>query len=406
MNRCSMRRTTPPRCFTLFGLLVTTGALVGCSHPPAAAPPQPPTVTVSQPIQRNVTDYQEYTGRTAAVESVHITAQVTGYLDKINFQDGDEVKQDAVLYKIDPRTYQAALNQATANLNQAKAHRESQADVLKRDQVSPEATPKATLIQDQANFAEAEASVGSASAARDAAQLNVDFTSVKSPIAGQVGRTLITKGNLVVANQTALTTVVSLDPTYAYFDVDEPTVEQVRQLIREGKLPSAREEGKKIPVYLGLTSEKGFPHAGSVDFINNQVTGSTATLQVRGVFANPKPAVGPRVLTPGQFVRIRLPIGPAYSALLVVGAAIGTDQDLKYIYVLNDKNEVERRAVTLGTQQGGLTVVSKGLKADDRVVVNGLQHVRAGMTVKPNVVPMPDPGAEDTTQAAPDATTK
>jgi RND family efflux transporter MFP subunit len=401
-----MRRTIPPRPLTTCGFLAVVAALAGCSQPPAAAPPQPIAVPVSQPIRRDVTDYEEYTGRTAAVESVQITAQVTGYLDKINFQDGEEVKKDAVLYKIDPRTYQAALNQTTANLNQAKAHRESQADVLKRDQVSPEATPKATLIQDQANFAEAEAAVGSASALRDAAQLNVDFTSVTSPIAGQIGRTLITKGNLVVANQTALTTVVSLDPMYAYFDVDEPTVERVRQLIREGKLPSAREEGKKIPVYLGLTSEQNFPHEGNVDFINNQVNASTATLQLRGVFANPKPHVGPRVLTPGQFVRIRLPIGPAYPALLVVGAAIVTDQDLKYVYVLNDKNEVERRDVTLGTQQGGLTVVAKGLNPDDRVVVNGLQHVRAGMAVKPNVVNMPEPGSEDAAQAATDATAK
>jgi RND family efflux transporter MFP subunit len=193
---------------------------------------------------------------------------------------------------------------------------------------------------------------------------------------------------------------------YAYFDVDEPTVERVRQLIREGKLPSSREEGKKIPVYLGLTSEQDFPHEGSVDFINNQVTGSTGTLQVRGVFANPKPSVGPRVLTPGQFVRIRLPIGLAYSALLVVGAAVGNDQDLKYLYVLNDKNEVERRNVTLGTQQGGLMVVSKGLKPGDRVVVNGLQHVRVGMAVNPKLVTMPNPGAEDPTQAPPSATTK
>ena len=311
-----MQRITPPRLFMTCGCLGVVAALAGCYQPPAAAPPQPIAVTVSQPIHRDVTDYEEYTGRTAAVESVQIMAQVTGYLDKINFQDGEEVKQEAVLYKIDPRTYQAALNQATANLNQAKAHRESQLDTLKRDQVSPEATPKATLIQDQANFAEAEASVGSASAARDAAQLNVDFTNVTSPIAGQIGRTLITKGNLVVANQTALTNVVSLDPMYAYFDVDEPTVERVRQLIREGKLPSAREEGKKIPVYLGLTSEQNFPHEGNVDFISNQVNASTATLQLRGVFANPKPRVGPRILTPGQFVRIRLPIGPAYPALL------------------------------------------------------------------------------------------
>jgi RND family efflux transporter MFP subunit len=390
-----MRRNIPsPRRLALFGLLLAAlAAPTGCTRPPSAGSPPPPDVTVSLPIQRNVTDNEEYTGRTAAVESVQILAQVTGYLDKINFQDGEEIKQGAELYKIDPRTYQAALNQVEANLRQAKAHRDSQVDVLKRDQVSPEATPKATLIQDQAALAEAEAAVGSATAAREAAQLNVNFTSVTSPISGQIGRTLITRGNLVIANQTALTTVVSLDPVYAYFDVDEPTVEHVRQLIREGKLPSSREQGKKIPVYLGLTSEQEFPHEGYVDFINNQVNASTATLQLRGVFANPKPSVGPRVLTPGQFVRIQLPIGPAYSALLVVGAAIGNDQDLKYVYVLNDKNEVERRDVTLGTQQGGLTVVSKGLNPEDHVVVNGLQHVRVGMAVNPNLVTMPEPGA-------------
>ncbi len=392
----STRRFALPWLF-----LVACAVTAGCAHQPEGPPPPPPTVTVSYPIRREVTNSEEYTGRSAAVESVQVMAEVTGYLDKINFQDGAEVKQDEVLYKIDPRTYQAALNQAQANLRQAQVHRQSLADTLARDRASPAATPEATLIQDQDNLAEADAAVVAATAARDAAQLNVNFTDVKSPISGQIGRTLLTVGNLVIANQTVLSTVVSLDPMYAYFDVDEPTVEHIRQLIREGKLPAAREQGKKIPVYLGLGSEQGYPHEGYVDFINNQVNPSTATLQLRGVFANPKPTVGPRLLSPGQFVRIRLPIGSPYPALLVVGAAIGTDQNLKYVYVLNDKNEVERRDVTLGTQQDGLTVVAKGLNAGDRVVVNGLQHVRPGMTVKANLVKMPEPAAEGETGQAP-----
>ena len=178
---------------------------------------------------------------------------------------------------------------------------------------------------------------------------------------------------------------------YAYFDVDELTVLKVRQLIREGKLPSARERGAHVPVFLELDNEENYPHEGYVDFVNNEVSPGTATLQLRGVFANPAPSVGPRVLAPGQFVRIRITVSPSYSALLVTEGAVGTDQNLKFLYVLDEQNKVVRRDVTLGTEHDGLQVIAKALEANERVIVSGIQHVKPGTVVNPKVVPMPIP---------------
>lgn len=196
-----------------------------------------------------------------------------------------------------------------------------------------------------------------------------------------------------MADQTVLTTVVSQNPMYVYFDVDEQTVLTVQELIRQGKFKSAREKGVHVPVYIGLANEKGFPHEGYVDFINNQVTPSTATLQIRAVFKNPSPRVGPRLLSPGQFVRVRVAIGPPYDALLVIQSAIGTDQDLRFLYILNERNEVERRIVKLGNEQDGLQVV-RGLRPRERVVISGLQKLHPGMVVEPRLVAMPKPNPD------------
>ncbi len=223
-----------------------------------------------------------------------------------------------------------------------------------------------------------------------------------APISGLIGRTFITPGNLVMADQTVLTTIVSQDPIYVYFDVDEPTVLRVQQLIREGKYKSARDQGVRVPVYLGLTNEQGYPHEGYVDFINNQVSPTTGTLQIRGVFENPKPPTGPRLLSAGLFVRVRVAVSAPYQALLVTQAAVGTDQNLKYLYVLDDKNTVVRRDVQLGApQQNDLQVIKSSLNANDRVVVNGTQHVRPGVVVNPKLVPMPVPSQTGQPAAAP-----
>jgi multidrug efflux system membrane fusion protein len=382
-------------------VLVACAGLAGCRHEGSqqSGPPPPPNVTVSLPIQREITDYAEYTGRTAAVDSVEVRARVSGYLQKINFKEGSEVKKGDVLYEIDPRPYEAALKQAQAQvaLNQAQlAYQEAVYQRNERLLKNGNAVDVETVQQSKAQRDTTKAQLEAAQAAVDTAQLNLDWTKVTSPINGLIGRTIMTLGNLVVADQTLLTTVVSQDPMYAYFDVDEPTVLRVQQLIREGKYKS-REEGVKVPVYLGLTTEEGFPHEGYVDFVNNQVVAGTGTLPVRGVFANPKPPTGPRLLSPGLFVRVRVAVSAPYQALLVTLGAVQTDQNLKYVYVVNDQNKVERRDVRLGpVQDNDLQVITAGLKPEDHVVVNGTQHVQPGVRVTPKLVPMPVPSQSGT----------
>jgi RND family efflux transporter MFP subunit len=381
-------------CRSGWGIALGVGlCLAGCARTPPSGPEtEPPPVTVSYPLERDITDYGEYPGRVAAVDSVQVRARVSGYLEKIHFRDGTEVKQGDVLYEIDPRPYAAALRQAKAQVDLYQAQLKYNQAVYERNQRlmnAGQAVDVETVQQSLAQRDTTRAQLEAAQASVQQAQLNLDWTKVRAEIGGLIGRTLITRGNLVTADQTLLTTLVSQDPMYAYFEVDEPTALHVRALIRAGKFKSAREPGNRVPVYLSLSNEEGFPHEGYLDFINNQVTTSTGTLQLRGVFANPMPSIGPRVLAAGLFGRIRVPISAAYRAVLVTQAAVGTDQNLKFVYVVSEHNRVESRDVQLGTQQGSLWVVQSGLTVNERVVVNGLQHVRPGIEVKPRLVPMP-----------------
>jgi RND family efflux transporter MFP subunit len=409
------------------GLLLAAGAgLVGCSGPNEAAPGGPPPVTVSIPLERDVTDYQDFTGRTDAIDSVQVRARVTGYLDKINFQEGAEVKQGEVLYEIDPRPYVAQLDQDKADLVNKKATVAQKEAVYQRTATlvrNRAATPEDYDVQ-KGDYDIARAAVGQAEAKVRASQLNVDWTRVTAPISGRLSRTLITRGNLVAADNTVLTTIVSMDPMYGYFDVDEHTMLRVKQLIREGKFRSARTRwqdgaliaastaglmasawgeapllaaaslypGKQyllIPVFLRVANETDFTHQGSLDFVNNRIDPSTGTLQVRGLFPNPKPPVGDRLLAPSMFVRIRVPIGVSHKALLVSERALGADQGLKFVYVVNARNEVVRREVKVGQQQDGLREITDGLKANERVIVSGLQRVQPGAVVEAKLVDMP-----------------
>jgi RND family efflux transporter MFP subunit len=376
----------------LFGICFN---LTGCSSSPPEAPGTlRPTVTVSYPLQRQVRDYEEYTGRTAAIESVQIRARVNGYLEKINFQEGAEVKEGAVLYEIDPRPYKAVLDQAEAQVRLQEANLKFQEAEYKRTSnllragraASQEDVEKTLAARDTAR-----ASVNAAKANVEQARLNLEFTKVLAPVSGLLSRALITRGNLVVADQTLLTTIVSMDPMYAYFDVDEQTMLHVQQLIRQGKVKSAREPGVKVPVLLGLASEHGFPQEGYVDFVNNQVDPSTGTLQIRGIFPNPKPPVGGRLLTPGLFVRIRVAIGTPYQAILINERALGSDQDVKYVYVVNNQDQVVRRDLKLGSDQDGLRVIAEGLTPNERVIVSGIQRVLPGIVVTPKLEDMPIP---------------
>ncbi|SRR5579885_3039179 len=377
--------------------LLPAALLLGCHRgqaPPPAA--EPTTIPVSQPVERDVTDYVDFTGRTDAVNSVGIRPRVTGYLVNIPFKEGTEVKKNDVLFEIDPRPYQAQLDQAQAQvtLNQASLKLAQATLERVRPLVSTGAASQQEYDEDVAAVQEAQARIKASQAAVEVYKLNLEFCKVSSPIDGMVSRTYYTVGNLVTQDQTLLTTVVSLDPMYAYFDMDEPTLLSIRRAINEGriKVPSDRSD---IPILMGLQGEDGFPHPGKFNFINNVVNPSTGTIAVRGVFPNPKPENGARLLTPGMFVRIRLPIGQPHPALLVIDRAVGSDQGLKFVYVVDKDNKVQYRRVSTGPlQDDGLRVIESGLQKDDWVITGGLLQVRPRMEVQPDQVPMPTLAAQ------------
>lgn len=378
----NLANITISRALAASSVTLAFALVVGCSRPAAEPPVRvAPVVTVSHPVEMEVVDNYYFEGYTAAVSSVDVRARVTGYLSKIYFQDGEEVKEGAPLFLIDPRPYQATLDQAKAELARSQA-------LLKRldsDLARAESLlPKRTISQQEydkvaAERNEAAADVKAKEAAVEQANLNLHFAAIKAPISGRISRRLVTEGNLVAANETLLTTIVSLDPIYAYFDVDEPTVLKVQQLIREGKIQSARQGTVKVK--LALDIDKGFPYEGTIDFIENRIDPSTGTLKIRAVFPNPKLA-----LSPGLHARIEFPLGQPYKALAINERAIGAAQGRKFVFVVNEDNKVVERPVTLGVQKDHMRVVLDGLTPTDRVIVNGLQRVRPGVTVEPQVV--------------------
>jgi RND family efflux transporter MFP subunit len=378
-----------------FVLLALGLGLAGCVRAPSAAPEAAPTpVTVSRPVERDVTDHADFTGRTAAVDSVEVRARVWGYLDRVNFKEGALVKKGDVLFEIDPRVYRADLERAEGTVAQYDARvRRLERDYRRvKNLLARGAVGQEEYDRYEADYREAAANLDVARANRDLAALNMDYTKVTAPVSGRVSRYVVTVGNLIQSGDqnggTLLTTIVSVDPMYVYFDMDERTVLRVRQLIREGKASSARET--EWPVWLGLATEEGFPHRGTINFEDNQVNPKTGTLRVRGVFPNKD-----EVLSPGLFARVRVPIGRAHRALLVADRAIDTDQGQKVLYVVNEKNEVAARAVRLGALHHGLREVAEGLKAGERVIVGGLQQVRPGVAVEPKLVDMTTSRARD-----------
>jgi len=370
-------------------------ALCGCEKASAAtlAPPKPPEVTISQVVERSVVDYEEFTGRMAAVESVDVRARVRGYLKSVNFTDGQEVKAGMLLFEIDPRTFEAELKAAEGQKAQWIAKREkAKADVSRYESLVPTGAASAQdLDRSRAEEGEAVAAIQSSDAAIERAKLDLEFSKITAPIDGQAGRAMITKGNLVEGGpgqDAQLTTIESIDPIYVYFDVDERTAVEFRErhlaeVPERNSLPSIKD--LKIPIFLGLASEDGFPHEGVIDFANNQVDPNTGTIQVRGRLDNSK-----RMFKPGMFARVRIPFSDPYNALLVSDLAIGTDQGQKYVLAVNDQSIVERRFVKPGAlQDDGLRVITGGLKSGEWVVVNGLQRARSGKPVTPQKAEMP-----------------
>lgn len=382
-----------PRCpvrLRLFasGLL----AALGCAPPPAAPPPPVGAkVPVSRPVQRQVTETVEYTGRTDAVESVGVRARVTGYLTQAPFKEGAEVNKGDLLFEVDPRPYKAQLDQAESQVGVAESQLALARNTLDRTRASGASLSQQEADQAKAAADTAAAQVRAAKATAEVYRLNTEYTKVVAPIAGEVSRYYFTAGNLVSQDQTLLTTVVSVDPMYVYFDMDERTLLRINAAVNDGRIkpPSAG----TAPVQLGLDGEEGYPHSGTINFLNNVVNPSSGTVALRGVFANPKPPNGRRLFKPGMFARVRLPLGGPRAALLVLDRAVGSDQGLKYVYVVDAQSKVQYRRVTTGAlEDDGLRVIETGLRPDDRVVVGALQQLRPKAEVVTEDVPMPSAG--------------
>lgn len=365
-----------PHFLLVLGLSALLLAACDGNKPKAVTPP-PPAVTVEAALSKEVTEWDEYTGRLQAVESVQIRARVAGYLNEVRFKEGALVKKDEVLFVIDPRPYQAEVERAESAVAQARAQLTQADGELKRAQGLIKSR---SISQEQYetrinNAAAAAAGVRVAEAQAAQAKLSLEFTEVKSPVDGRVGRALISVGNLVSADSSLLTTVVSLDPIHAYFDADENAMLKYMEMARSGARPSARDT--EVPLRLALANEQGFPHEGVIDFVDNAVDPVTGTLRARGRFSNAS-----KYFTPGMFARVQVRGSLPYQAVLTQDLAIGFDQSQKYVLVVNSQSVAEYRAVTTGPLIDGLRVIRTGLKAGENVIVNGLQRVRPGVTVK------------------------
>lgn len=383
-------------------------------------------VFVAEPVVKEIVEWDEYVGRFEAVELVDVRARVSGYLMSIHFNEGDLVREQQLLFVIDPRPYQAALNQANADLNEAKATvKQSDASLLQiqaqrresvarldlarvraeraralseRNVISAEerdmretALVQATADVDantaqveaaQAAIATSNARVDTAQATVELAELNLEYTKVRSPIAGRVSSRFVTVGNLIsggTAESTLLTNIVSLDPIHCVFDADEQAFLKYTRLAKEGSRRSSRDV--KNPVYVALADEtNGYPHIGHMDFVDNRLDPNTGTMRGRAIFRNPD-----RVLTPGLFARLRLPGSGVYQAVLIPDSAIGSDQAEKFVLVVEPGNKVRRQSVKLGPRSHGLRIVREGLKGNEQIIVRGIQRIRPGIEVTTEV---------------------
>ncbi|MFD0725066.1 efflux RND transporter periplasmic adaptor subunit [Lysobacter brunescens] len=376
MNLRSQARTGTRFPLSTLLLGAAIAVVVSACSSEAAAPhgaPPPPEVSVAQVLQRDVTQWNDVTGRVAAVESVELRPRVSGYIERVSYREGDEVRKGQLLFVIDPRPYRAALAQAEANLERARseARLARSQDARAQALVDARAISREEFDTRKAATAQGNAAVRAAEAAVASARLDLQFTEVRSPIDGRAGRAMVTTGNLAQADGTLLTTVVSLDPVHVYFESDE------QAFLRDGTASRSR-------VRVGLADESGHPHAGIVDFVDNQVDPATGTIRARAVLANPD-----RRFTPGLFARVQLEGDARTKALLIDDKAVLTDQDRKYVYVLGKGNQAMRKDVVLGRTIDGLRVIESGLSAQDTVIVNGVQKVFfPGMPVVPKKVAM------------------
>jgi multidrug efflux system membrane fusion protein len=378
----------------LLGYLILPCVLViGCGRGQRAGQegPPPPVVSVSHPVARDVTDWDEYTGRLVAVDAVELRARVNGYVQDAPYAEGAIVERGQLLFVIDERPYKAELERAQGALADAQARQHyASAEFARIEPLRKEgAVSEQEFLQSRQALEGANAAVQSQQAAVESARLNLEWCRVTAPVAGRAGRKLVTPGNLVsggsaVGGQsTLLTTITSVDPMYCYVDVDERSVRRYQRLIREGSRPSARTS--RLPAQLALTDENEFQHAGYIDFVDNQINPNTGTISVRGVFPNQD-----RQLLPGFFARLRIPGRGPYHALLVPDEAIGTNLAQRFVLVVDDQDVVQLLPVAPGTIHDGLRAV-EGINPNDRVIVNGAINVRAGMKVRPQETPIRAP---------------
>jgi len=377
---------------TVFSSLFISAAialtLAGCARNEAAesasaAAAAPPQVSVAQVLQRRVNEFDEFTGRFQAVDRVEVRPRVSGYISSINFVEGKEVTKGEVLFVIDPRPYEAEYKRAKAQLEQArsqlslaKSERERAAKLVQSHAISQEEFDTRTAGNEQAS-----ANVDAAAAALDSAELNLTFTRVTAPISGRISKAEVTTGNLVTAGQTMLTTLVSLDPIYVTFDDDEQGYLKYMKQTRNSSHAGGNDANNTVLV--GLADENGYPHKGEMVFVDNELDPSTGTIRGRAKLDNHE-----RLFTPGLFARVKLLGRETYSALLINDSAVGTDQNVKYVFVVGSDNKVQYRPVNLGPIVDGLRVVRHGLSAGETIVVNGLQRVRPGVAITPERVAM------------------
>jgi multidrug efflux system membrane fusion protein len=376
-----MEQSLKPFRFPLAALAVAV--LTACGHASDAAPaPGAPQVTVAQVIEQPITEWDEVTARLEAPETVEVRPRVSGQIDLVAFTDGALVKKGDLLFQIDPRPYEHEVHRIEAQLQQARAALVRSGNEAQRGQrlLSSNAISAELADTRTTTAQEAKAGVDAIQAQLDLAKLNLSFTRVTAPITGRVSRAEITAGNIVTADVSALTSVVSTDKVYAYFDADERVFLKYSQLARQGQ------RGNTTPVYMGLSNEEGNSHQGQMNFVDNQVNPKTGTIRGRAVFDNTDGQY-----TPGLYARLKLVGSASYSGVLIKDDAVGTDLGKKFVLVVGQDNKAVYRSVDLGPKHEGLRIVRSGLQKDDRIVINGLQRVRPGAVVEAQEAPMASP---------------
>ena len=391
----------PPRAAVLALLGLTAGAPLllsacspGAAQAAASQAPTAPQVSVAEVLERQITTWQEFTGRIEAVERVELRPRVSGYIESVAFQEGAEVKKGDVLFVIDPRPYEASLKRARAELARAQsAYRQAETEKERAEKLlALRALSQEEFDARTSGSERGAADVQAAQAAVDAAELDLAFTRVRAPISGMVGKAEVTAGNFVGSGDTLLTRLVSIDPVYVRFEGDEAAyLRQARQQREAG------EQGAAQPAWVGLANEEGHPHEGVVVFTDNELDAQTGTIRARARLSNRD-----RLFTPGLFARVKLGEGATHQAILIEDRAVGTDQTRRFVYVVKADNSLEYRPVELGALHEGLRVVRDGLAPGERIVVNGLMHVRPGVTVDPQLVAMRLPADEQDRQIVAD----